>query len=497
MMTGLYTAEQTRALDRISIDEAGLAGYTLMTRAGAAAFGHLRSRWPEAHRMHVVCGTGNNGGDGWVIARLARMAGLEVMVDLVGPESRIHGDARQAMYDYLQAGGEFRALDDGTPCDPDQADIIVDAVAGTGFIGALRPEYQRVIERINDCDAPVLAIDCPSGLNPDTGHVATVAVRAEVTVTFIGCKRGLLTGDAPDYCGELIFDDLGIPPWVYDKVAPSAHALNSNTALSQLATPPATAHKGHFGHLLVIAGNRGMGGAGLLAAEAALRSGAGLVTLATHPEHVGAALARRPEIMARGVNSSKELKPLIDSATAIVIGPGLGQDRWSQDVLSRAMEAHQPLLLDADALNLLVGTEASLGAKGPRVITPHPGEAARLLGTDTRSIHQDRFAAARRLAETWQAVTVLKGAGTVIADPEQAPESVCPYGNPGMATAGMGDALSGIIGALLAQGLSARGAADIGVTVHACAGDRAAQTCGQRSLLAGDLIAALAEVYRS
>ena len=498
MNTGLplYTADQTRQLDALARETGAISGYTLMSRAGAAAFSHLRERWPNAKNLHVVCGTGNNGGDGWIIARLARMAGLTVEVDLVGAEGRIHGDARQAMYDYLQAGGEFRQLSEATRCDPGGACLLVDALVGTGFRGPLRSEHEDAVRRINASGVPVMAIDCPSGLNPDTGAPLPIAVRAELTVTFIGRNQGLFTGDGPEYCGQVIYEELGVSPSVYTQVTTHNRLLNLEQLLREhLPRRPRNAHKGLFGHVLIVGGNEGMGGAAILAGEAALRTGAGLVSLATHPNTVAPALARRPELMARAITRTEQLIPLLNNASVVVVGPGLGTDAWSQALLGRVLDSKLPLVIDADGLNLVASLPAPLEHQGPLIMTPHPGEAGRLLSMPATAVNTDRFAAVTRLAQDWGAVQVLKGSGTVIASPESDGVYVCPDGNPGMASGGMGDVLAGVIGALVAQGLSPLAAAQLGVCLHARAADIAVKATGEEGLLASDLSDALAGAF--
>ena len=479
----LYSAAQTRELDRIAIEDAGIPGYTLMTRAGEACWEDLHSHWPDAHSMQVFCGAGNNGGDGYVIARLALAANWQVTVLQLGDGERMSADARQARAAYESAGGSMTPLTAEVPI---TADIVVDALLGTGVDRPLADAWRAAVERINAAAVPVLAVDIPTGLHADTGAVLGAAIRADRTVTFIGRKAGLYTGAGPDHAGGIAFTDLGVPASGYQQVAATAE-LRRQPRLGALAQPRnRSAHKGQHGHVLVIGGDQGMVGAVRLAGEAALRSGAGLVSLATRPEHAVQLAAASPELMCHGVTTTLELKALIKSATVLLAGPGLGQSAWAQALLAVVLEAPQPLVLDADALNLLA-REPARGER--RVLTPHPGEAARLLKTDSAAIQADRFAAAAAISDQYGGTTVLKGAGTVIHTGSDLPV-VCAAGNPGMATAGMGDVLAGVIAALMAQGLSESEAAAGGVCVHACAGDLAAQQ-GERGMTARDVIAAL------
>ncbi len=480
----LYRAEQCRELDRLAIDEFGISGTILMERAGEAAFRALREAWPEARHVLVLCGVGNNGGDGFVVARLAREAGLEVDVYQVGDAGRIQGDALAAHQRLLGADVTPR---DWSGQDLSGADVLVDALLGTGLGGDVRDPFRSAIEAANDSGVPILALDIPSGLDGDTGIPHGVAVRAARTITFIGLKPGLLTGRGPEYGGAVLFDDLKLPSEVYARVTPAARRLVTAELRQALAPRSRSAHKGDFGHVLLVGGNHGMSGAVRLAGEAALRTGAGLVSIATRRDHAPVVSAARPELMSHGIESAEALKQLSARATVIAAGPGLGQDDWAREMIAIAVARNLPVVVDADALNLL----ATIPLQRPDwILTPHPGEAARLLETDTASVMADRFAAARRLAEKYAATVVLKGAGTIV-QPKEGIPGICTAGNPGMATAGMGDVLTGVIAALVAQGLSLPDAAALGVCLHAEAGDLAVRGIGERGLVAGDMMAPL------
>ncbi|MCE3253186.1 MAG: NAD(P)H-hydrate dehydratase, partial [Cellvibrio sp.] len=375
--------------------------------------------------------------------------------------------------------------------------VIVDALLGIGLRGAPAGEFAAAIDQLNQTGLPVLALDIPSGLDADSGAVAGAVVQAELTLSFIALKRGLLTGRGPAVCGELVLANLDVPETTYDSVLPDAERLALNDLLPLLRPRAADAHKGDFGHVMVVGGDTGYGGAALMSAEAAARTGAGKVSVATRPEHVAAILARRPEIMACGVVSGQELEPLLARPTLLVVGPGLGRTPWSEQMLQQAVKSGLPLVLDADALNILaegrVVPVAGHQQHSPWLLTPHPAEAACLLGITTAEVQADRFAAVRALAERYNASVILKGAGSLIASVDGV-IGVVTDGNPGMASGGMGDVLSGILGGLVAQGLSARDAARLGAVVHACAADLAADDVGQRSLLATDLISYLGQL---
>ncbi len=481
----LYTAAQTRELDRLAIEEHGLSSNILMERAGEAAFSLMRASWPQARCIEVFCGTGNNGGDGFVLARLAHESGLEIRVFQVGDSNKLQGDALAAMQRLQGAGITPTTFTGQRPAD---ADLIVDGLLGTGIYGEISTEYRKAVEVINGASAPVLALDLPSGLNADSGTVSGVAVQADHTLSFIGLKQGLLTGEAVQLCGELHFSDLNVPKLLYTQQPAAARRLDYARLKKCLSLRPRHAHKGDAGHVLVIGGEQGMSGAVRLAGEAALRSGAGLVSIATRQSHAALISSSRPELMCHGVEQAQDLEKLAAGATVIVIGPGLGKSDWAEEMLNYVVACGKPLLLDADALNIIAsGALPEVMLRGANwVLTPHPGEAARLLGQDVQQVQADRFAAARALLEKYAGVCVLKGAGTLVATDEGI--GVCNAGNPGMASGGMGDVLSGIIGALIAQGLDCPVAAQLGVCLHAQAADLAVKTVGERGLLASDLM---------
>ena len=476
----LYRAEQVRELDRRTI-AGGIAGFALMQRAAAAAWQALRARWPGARSLTVLCGGGNNGGDGHVLAALAAAEGLAVQRVLVKPVEALTGDARRAADMATAAGVAAVPWQSGLPF---EGEVVVDALLGTGLGGEVRGAAREAIEAVNASARPVLAIDIPSGLHADTGARLGVAIRATLTVTFIADKLGLYTGAAPAHVGEPVFCALGVDAEGEADLVPAARRLEAGLIAAWLPPRPRDAHKGDCGHALVLGGAPGFGGAALLAAEACARLGAGKVSLATAPEHVTASLVRRPEVMVHGVRGAGDLATLPEGADVLVVGPGLGQGSWGQGMLQAALAASKPLVVDADGLNLLT-TRPKGRRRDDWILTPHPGEAARLLGCSGGEVEADRPAAARALQRRFGGVVVLKGAGTLVAGPEGL--AVCPHGNPGMASGGMGDALSGILGALLAQGLPLETAARLGVLVHALAADRAAHAGGERGLLAGDL----------
>ncbi len=482
----LHDVRQVRDIELAAASELGVSGYCLMQRAGEALLCALRERWPDRRSLTILCGGGNNGGDGYALALLARQAGFTLHVyALAAPES-LRGEALQAYQAWTAAGGQTTPFVDIAP--PETDALIVDALFGAGLNRPLSGDYAAAADWINRARRPVLAVDAPSGLQADTGAALGDAVRADVTLTFIGLKPGLLTGVAADYCGEIAYSNLGLPAEWLARFTPFARRWIKHP----LPPRARAAHKGHFGHVLVIGGNLGFSGAARMAAEAALRSGAGLVSVATRAVHAPLLNLGRPELMCHAVETAADLKPLLEAATVVVIGPGLGQDAWANALYHETIKVNKVCVFDADALNLLA---AHTNYAQRRILTPHPGEAGRLLHKTAAQVNQDRYAAAAQLQKRYGGVVVLKGAGTLLAAENELWTAV--FGNPGMASGGMGDVLAGIIGGLLAQGLEPLAAAGQGVAVHGEAADRAAARLGERGLLAGDLFVELPVCLRS
>jgi NAD(P)H-hydrate epimerase len=473
--TTLYSTEQVRELDRIAIQEHGIPGLTLMTRAGQDAFSLLEKLWPGAASVVVFCGSGNNAGDGYIVAREALLLAKQVSVITLSPTVNLQGDALSAYQQYLDFGGRVIGYHKDLEID---ADVIVDALLGTGLARQLTGSYVDAVDLINQSHSPVMSLDIPSGLHADSGCVLGSAVKADSTITFIGLKKGLFTGQAADYCGAIYFSSLAVPDEIYQ-------TINSNIKRIASVTIPKRqrcSHKGSYGHVLVVGGEQGYGGAARMAAEAAARSGAGLVSIATRSAHAGFIAISRPEIMCHGVESDTELEPLLSCSSVCAIGPGLGKSQWAKALLDAALSAQKTMIVDADALNLLAEKPVYYERW---VLTPHPGEAARLLQCPVAGIQQNRFKAVVELQQKFGGVVVLKGTGTLIADGQTI--TVSNTGNPGMASGGMGDLLTGIIAALIGQGWSLFDAAITAVYIHGKAADRAAVD-GERGLLATDLL---------
>lgn len=476
----LYSTAQVRALDAYAIETLGIPGYTLMKRAGESALRALRSRWPMAHRVVVVCGGGNNGGDGYVLARFAQAAGLTVTVAAASVPEHLHGDARRAYEDLRISDGRVLPF---APTLLPQGEVIVDALLGTGLRDGVRADTARVIHAINAAERPVLALDVPSGLDSDAGVALGETVRADVTITFVGLKTGLFVGDGPQYRGTIVFDDLELAAPPTSQFAPRLTRIVEAEIHQALPRRARAANKGDFGRVLIVGSGSGMPGAVRLAGEACLRVGAGLTTVAVAPENVAAIAAGRPELICVALTGEAVLADALARADVVAIGPGLGRSAWARSALQMVLGAGKPLVVDADALNLLA--EHGAAPREDWILTPHPGEAGRLLGVSTGEIQRERLASLGRLIERYRGTVVLKGAGTLVGAAGRTP-GLCERGNPGMASGGMGDVLTGAIAGILAQCRDPWAAARVGVLVHAMAGDAAARG-GERGLLAGDV----------
>jgi ADP-dependent NAD(P)H-hydrate dehydratase / NAD(P)H-hydrate epimerase len=484
----IYSVASVRAMDRHAIERAGIPGYALMERAGSAALDAIRRHWPEARTVAVLCGAGNNAGDGYVLARLARAAGLATRVAALTEPSRLRGDAARAHADFAGAGGNCVTFGDAVLAG---ADLIVDALLGIGIDRPVAGAYRACIERVNRSGLPVLALDIPSGLDADSGWPQAAAIRATRTLSFIALKGGLYLGEAPDFVGELELAGLDVPPSIRGAEVAVLRRIEAALAASALPVRQRTAHKGDHGRVLVI-GGIAMAGAARLAGEAALRTGAGVVTIATGAGAATPIIEARPELIVYTMTAAGELAALAAAADVIAIGPGLGTHARAQEIFETAASLERPMVVDADALTLLA---AAPRRRGDWILTPHPGEAGRLLGTDAAAVQRNRLGAVRAIVDRYGGSCVLKGARTLVQCGESLP-LVCDRGNPGMATAGCGDVLTGVIAALVAGGAPPALAAPAGVWLHATAGDRAARA-GERGVIASDVIAELRTVVNT
>jgi len=475
-----YTAKQVKEGEILAAGQAGISLYHLMQRAGTAVFEILRQYYPVPKHVLVCCGGGNNGGDGYVLATLLLQAGIKLTVWSTHQPNQLVGDAYQAYLDYVAAGGTIQAAQDTIEAD---VDVIIDALLGTGLKGAVKQATAALISLINLHDAQVIAVDTPSGLCADTGAVLGVCVAANHTVSFIGIKQGLVTASARDYIGKLHFHGLGVEAEFKHLQQAKVFSISESILTRAVIARKHTANKGHHGKALLVGGDMGMGGAIILSSMACARSGAGLTAVLTHQANYAALLSHCAEVMCKDWIGSEDVESRITWASAIALGPGLGVNTPAKSLFEAICASNKPKVFDADGLNLL--------AKAPnydtnRIITPHPGEAARLLQCSVTEIERDRFAAVRELQQRFGGVTILKGAGTLVCDGKQV--YVCLAGNSGMASGGMGDVLTGVIVSLLAQGYALLDAAVIGVQLHSQAADEAVKVSGKVGLLASDLM---------
>jgi len=489
----LFTAQQVKEFDRLAI-ESGTAGYDLMVQAGEAAFTVLLNQWPSVRHLLVLCGKGNNGGDGYVMAKLAHQHQLDVTLVAVGDVDGLKGEAKSAAQDAFAEGLISIEPDAVSWGDMPLNTVVVDALLGTGLDSEVREPFLSLIEQVNTSGLPVLSVDVPSGLHASTGQILGSATEADVTVTMIAQKQGLFTGQGPEVTGEVHLAPLAVPKSIRMGQLPQSRLVKWKTLSDLFPSRALSSHKGHFGHVVIVGGDSGFGGAVILAALGALKSGAGKVSVITRAQHVSALLSRCPEAMAMGVEDGQQALGFMAQADVLVVGPGLGQSAWGQQLLQQALRLDCPLVLDADALNLLAhGNMATSFEDRCVVMTPHPGEASRLIHRPVAHIQADRFEAAKLIAKQWQCTVVLKGLGSIIHSEveQQSLTSVCGEGNPGMASGGMGDVLSGICGSLLAQKRQQlpnllHDVVTSAVCLHSAAADLAAKQ-GEYGLLASDV----------
>jgi ADP-dependent NAD(P)H-hydrate dehydratase / NAD(P)H-hydrate epimerase len=513
----LLTAAQSRELDRLSQQKYGVASYELMTNAGEAVARVIARRWPEAmaRNVLVVAGKGNNGGDGLVAARWLHQAGERVRVVLLARQADLHGDAARACHDFAALGGVIIEVTDeralAAAMASELAGVIVDAVFGTGLNAEVRGLARRAIEMINGAERAVVAVDIASGVDSDSGAVMGVGVRAAVTVTFGFAKYGHVSYPGAELAGCLEIADIGFAPQAISDLSPRGRFLERQDVLTLIRPRADNTHKGNYGHPLIVAGGQGKSGAALMVARGALRAGAGLLTAAI-PESVAAIVAAgQAELMTEPMPASdghfdapstiNRLAQLAAGKTALIAGPGMGTSDDTRQIVAWLVSSARPecpLLLDADALNVLAPIQPEVfgAARGSIILTPHPGEMARLLALTSAEVNSDRILSARKLAEATGAGVLLKGARSVIVTPEH-DVFINSSGNPGMGTPGMGDVLSGIIGALLGQGMSPAEALKLGVFIHGYAADHLAARIGTVGYLARELADELPAAMRS
>ncbi|KFZ31034.1 hypothetical protein IDSA_06010 [Pseudidiomarina salinarum] len=488
----IYRTGQVREGEQDAAASLDISEKQLMQRAAQACLEHIRQVQQLPARLLILCGPGNNGGDGWVLARLARDAGYEVQVAAAQASSAL---AQQACEVWRDQGGKVTALAEVSETILAGADLIVDALLGTGLSRDLSDDYLQLTRQLNDFSAChrayVLSVDCPTGLNSDTGQPMPVAVKADATITMVALKAGLVTGQAATYCGVLELAELGIGEAFQRRQRPVATSLNARHVSGRLQPRAGASHKGQHGHVLIVGGYKGMSGAAIMAGQAALRCGAGKVSVLTHLQSHPIVAGAQPELMVHPLDAATAddsgLEDLLSQADVVVLGPGLGKAEWGQSLFDQVSRWEGCLVMDADALNLLANGKQKPAAAANWLLTPHPGEAGRLLRCSAAEIEQDRYGAVRELADKFNAQVLLKGAGSLIAAPGDSLIQVCRQGSPALATGGSGDVLSGIIGALLAQQIPVEEVLAIAAWLHGSAGELAAKQ-GERGTLPTDLL---------
>ncbi|WFE69050.1 NAD(P)H-hydrate dehydratase [Thiomicrospira sp. R3] len=473
-MLRLYNRQQAQLLDKTAIEQDGLPGLALMRRAAAFSLKLIQTHWPKAQQLAIICGPGNNGGDGYALATLAYLKGLSPHIYQIGPLPST-GDAAKAQLEAGALGLFSKSLSLNAL---DSSDVIIDALFGIGLNRPITSPYTEAIDLINRSPKPVVALDIPSGIDADTGTLLNNGVKAEITASFIVHKIGLFHHYGPDFAGKVFLDSLGLAKERVESLPPLATSWENQDMPHRSRIK--NTHKGTYGTALLIGGNQNMMGALALAGKACLRSGAGLVKLISREPHLIPLTQMQPELMCYPSNA---LDNLIQQINAIGIGPGLGQDNWAWQCYESTCKLDLPMVLDADALNCLALDPFHYERW---VLTPHPGEAARLLEKPTQTIQNDRITAIHALHKRYGGVIVLKGTGTLIYDGQQL--ALCHAGNPGMATGGMGDLLTGLITGYIAQGLSLFDAALLGVETHARSADLAIKTQSEASLLPSDIL---------
>jgi len=503
----LVTADEMREMDRLTIEQFGLPGRILMENAGRGAFRVLTESFPDIfkQKVAVISGRGNNGGDGFVIARYLAQSNISVTVYLLSESKALSGDAAANFNLLAPLNIPVKELPDEKTFRRAKNDIahhhmIVDAILGTGLNSDVKGYFKAVIDFINNLKRPVLAVDIPSGLHTDTGLPCGTCVQAMVTATFAYPKIGHLCLPGAEYTGRLHVIDIGIPPHIAQEVSPRQHLLTEEFIRNIIQPRPLGLHKGATGHVLVVAGSTGKTGAAAMSALSALRSGAGLVTLgiaeslnpAVEPQALEVMTAPLPEITS-GVLSDESfdiIMNLVSDKRCLAIGPGIGTAPEARRLVQRLVKSCPiPMVIDADGLNNIAGSAEILKSrKAETILTPHPGEMARLINASPKDVQADRIACARQFAEKFKVHLVLKGARTIIAHPD-GQVYLNPTGNPGMASAGMGDVLTGMIAGFVSQGYPPAAAAHIAVFLHGAAADRVAQSCGPFGFIASDVMA--------
>ncbi len=482
----IFSSEDVSEIDRRAIEQENIPGFVLMKRAADFSFQQAIKYFPDINSIIIFCASGNNSGDAYLLGCLAIENDIKTKVISLSETNTLKDDALKAFKEYESSKGEILEWSSQIEID---CDLIIDGIFGIGINRSVEGKFLQAINKINESKAPVLSLDIPSGLNANSGEIMGLSVKANLTTTFVGKKKGLYLDQGPLMSGRIEYSNLSIPEVCFNNAKIELEIVNQSLLERYLKPRNRTSHKGDFGHVLVIAGNHGMGGAARITSESALRTGAGLVSVITRPENVAIISKTTPEIMAHSADDRPDkISELFKKADVIAIGPGLGIDTWAKDLFEKTLNSEKQLIIDADALNLLADSPKK---NDNWILTPHPGEAARLLKCLNPEVQEDRLASFKKLTDKYGGVILLKGNNTLVGPAEEVP-FVITAGNPGMSTAGMGDLLTGIIAALCSQfkQVNPKILTAIGAYIHALAGDRAAKS-GERGIIATDLFSEL------
>ena len=490
----IFKTDQIQAIEKKIFSAGIFSPQRLMELAAKSVIENLILTFGKPSALSIFCGRGNNGADGYLCSIISHEMGIPTTVIETQNDRNMAEYARLARDKCKKNGIKLIPFNKDFCID---SGIIIDALVGSGLRDIPRDETRDIIEFINKQNAPIVSIDVPSGVTANSGHVHLIAVKADLTICMIALKPGLTSGEAKNYCGKVIIEDFGIK---VDDFADThfGELLEINGLLKLLPERRQTAHKYNSGICLVVGGDYGFGGAPMIVAEGSMRVGAGLTRIVTRPAHVAACLSRNPECLVNGVESIQEAQQFTKKVNAVVIGPGLGKSSWSEQMLKVFLEVNVPIILDADALNLISdGNLGSLLRNKRTILTPHSGEAARLLGCTTKEIDKDRFSTVRELQKIYGGTVLLKGSGSLLCSDQSDKVFVCPYGNPSLATAGSGDLLSGMIGGFISQGLSDDHRSVLGLLIHSFAANVARYEKLDRGMIATDLLEYIRRIINS
>ena len=481
----IFSTQKISLIERSAIIEKKGNDLSLMKKAARFSWNEIRKKYPSSKKWLILCGIGNNAGDGMMLASIALKSNVDVTICYFFPDKIFNGCAAEihGELESLASQNTFKIIHHFNESILNDADLIIDAIFGIGINRPIDNLTKSKINLINNQDSPIVSLDIPSGVHPDSGQIMGAAIKATMTITFISHKLCFYLGEGKNLSGVIKCSHLNISQRHFSRVTEDMKIINESYTQNKLLRRKSDTHKGDYGHVLIVGGGPGMHGAALLSGESSLRGGAGKVTIFMHESHRSLINKARPELMLIFSNEGINIESILSKVDVVAIGPGLGLDDWARSVFKHVIKSNKPLVVDADALNIL--SEKNF-KREDWVLTPHPGEAAKLLSKSSVEIQENRFLSLDKLKDNYGGTIVLKGNNTLIGNKDYV-TNICTQGNPGMASAGMGDVLTGLIAAMMSQGYSQFEAASVGVEAHARAGDIAARR-GERGLIAGDVI---------